>query len=53
MRTAKALRRAACGGVQSGQTLLHEAAHCGYLEVVQLLLEFGADKEAKDNVRAL
>ena len=53
LRTAEALRRAACGGAQSGKTPLHDAAICGYLDIVQLLLERGADKEAKDNVRAL
>ena len=38
----------ACG-VQNGATPLHTAAYYGQLEVVQLLLRHGADKELKRN----
>lgn len=40
-----------CGGAQDGCTPLLRAAQNGQLEVVRLLLERGADKEAKDKVR--
>ena len=35
--------------MQDGNTPLHNAAAMGHLEVVQLLLQHGADKELKDN----
>ena len=41
-----------CGRAQKGWTPLHYAALYGHLVVVRLLLERGADKEAKSNVRA-
>ena len=34
--------------MQGGRNPLHHAAGNGYLEVVQLLLRHGADKELKD-----
>ena len=37
--------------MQSGSTLLMWAAQEGQLEIVRLLLDRGADKEAKDGVR--
>ena len=40
-----------CGRAQNGRTPLYFAAQGGRLECVQLLLERGADKEAKDKVR--
>jgi hypothetical protein len=47
-RCAHALRSAAS---QGGNTPLLLAAHKGHLEVARLLLEHGAEKEAKDEVR--
>ena len=53
LRRGTELRRwVGCGGAQYGNTPLHLAARYGHLEVAQLLLERGADKEAKANVRA-
>ena len=43
---------AICGCAQIGFTPLHEAALNGKPECVRLLVERGADKEAKDDVRA-
>lgn len=37
--------------VTKDSTPLHIAAHCGFLDVVQCLLENGADIDAKDNAR--
>ena len=37
--------------LQDSRTALHNAALNGHLESVRLLLDRGADKEAKDNVR--
>ena len=42
---------AVCGRAQNGATPLHTAAFSGHLECVRLLLERGADKEAKTKVR--
>ncbi len=39
------------GRAQYGQTPLYMAAMSGHASVVTLLLERGADKEAKDEVR--
>ena len=41
-----------CGRAQDGDTPLHTAAFSGHLECVRLLLERGADKDAKTKVRA-
>jgi ankyrin repeat protein len=41
-----------CGRAQDGFTPLQKAAWHGHLECARLLLERGADKEAKGNVRA-
>jgi hypothetical protein len=38
---------------QDGNTPLHQAALYGDVECVRLLLQLGADKNAKNNVRAL
>ena len=38
-----------CGRAQSGKTPLNIAAMNGQLEVVRLLLEHGADKDANNN----
>ena len=40
-----------CGPAQYGMTPLHWAAFNGRLEVVRLLLDSGADKEATNQVR--
>ena len=40
------------GGAQTGETALHSAAAGGHALVVQLLLERGANKDIKHNVRA-
>jgi hypothetical protein len=40
-----------CGCAQDGFTPLHWPAQSGYLECVRLLMERGADKDAKSNVR--
>jgi hypothetical protein len=40
-----------CGRAQDGLTPLRWAALYGHLEVVRLLLDRGADKDAKENVR--
>ncbi len=37
--------------VQDGRTALMCAADIGYADCVRMLLDAGADKEAKDNVR--
>jgi hypothetical protein len=47
--SAAALRR--CGCAQFGSTPLHCAALRGHVACVALLVERGANKEAKDNVR--
>jgi hypothetical protein len=47
--SAAALRR--CGCAQNGNTPLHQAAVNGHVECVALLVERGANKEAKNNVR--
>ena len=39
--------------LQDDQTPLHLSASAGHLEVVKLLLEEGADKEARDEVGVL
>jgi hypothetical protein len=39
--------------IQGGPTALIDAAYRGRANYVQLLLEHGADKEAKNNVRVL
>ena len=39
------------GCAQEGTTPLHRAAQAGHASVVTVLLEFGADKDAKDEVR--
>ena len=39
-------------GIKDGYTALIMASRCGYVEVVEALLAAGADREAKDNVRA-
>jgi ankyrin repeat protein len=39
------------GRAQSGKTPLHNAAQNGHASVITLLLECGADKEAKNDVR--
>ena len=44
--------RRTCALSQYGQTPLSLAAEHGQAAVVQLLLERGADKDAKSNVRA-
>jgi ankyrin repeat protein len=45
-----------CGGAPAQdldqRTPLHWASYNGHLECVRLLLERGADKEARDRVRA-
>jgi ankyrin repeat protein len=41
-----------CGRAQGGKTPLHHAAIHGHMEVVRLLLERGANLEAKGDVRA-
>ena len=41
-----------CGRAQNGETPLHKAALYGRLECARLLLDRGADKEAKDKVCA-
>ena len=48
-----ALIRRRCDVSQIGATQLHVAASFGHLEVLRLLLECGAKKEAKDKVRAV
>ena len=45
-----ALPFAVCGRAQDGLTPLHYAPN-GHQECVRLLLERGADKDAKDNVQ--
>ncbi len=35
---------------QSGDTALFSAAECGHADCVRLLIDAGADKEAKDKV---
>jgi hypothetical protein len=37
-------------GIQRGATALMKASGSGYIKIVQLLLEAGADKDAKDEV---
>ena len=37
--------------LQNGDTPLHQAASVGHAEVVRMLLDAKADKEAKDTVR--
>ncbi|KAI8781208.1 hypothetical protein BgiBS90_018559 [Biomphalaria glabrata] len=37
---------------KTGHTALHVAAKCGHLEIVQLLLEHGADINAKNNLQS-
>ena len=39
------------GAVQERRTPLHDAAGAGSIDVLQALLDAGADKEAKDSVR--
>jgi hypothetical protein len=41
----------AISNLQSASTPLVDAAQYGHAECVRLLLESGAEKEAKDNVR--
>jgi hypothetical protein len=38
-------------GIQFGRTALISAAQGGFVECVRLLVDFGADTEAVDNVR--
>ena len=45
------MRSCALSRAQEGQTPLHIAASWEKFELVSLLVEEGADKEAKDNVR--
>ena len=42
-----------CVQAQEDCTALIIAAHRGHTDSIRLLLDAGADKEAKDNVRAL
>ena len=46
----RAVSRPPCPATQDRQTPLHNAAQWGRKDVAALLLEWGADKEAKNNV---
>ncbi len=41
-----------CGGAQDGRTALILAARWGHADCARLLLDAGADKEVKSDVRA-
>lgn len=46
------LIRGGCGNLQYGETPLHEAAKSGHVDVVRMLVDRDAFKEASTNVRA-